>query len=337
VPVDLISALHADDPKSREQFFGRLDENVVELWSEQNVVLTPPQQGPPIGLLIGPYVEYDGKPISGLNFFADYKNRELPKQQAPSQPPPQPQTAAPMRRIDWVMIGVVALGVIALASMALISVILDKLQGVDLSPVVEEIKTIWVMRYAWEARIAQENDPAKRRRMLFDRRFSEAKRALRLASWDYRWSSLLASSLRFSRYVVGGVLAASLGQKDLQRPSVVGALGLLVIGASITDDRFKPEARANRASQRKIALLTLVRDIEEGMVEASTDRECEDFKVLAEQISRRLREITGDSKSPAETTSEPPTETAIESPAGASKTAPTPNPASHSVTSSSSS
>ena len=75
VPVDTSEA--NKNPNQREYFFGAHDENRVEFTIGRDIILSPPQNGPPINFFIYPYVELDGKPtkVDERTFFF----RDIPR------------------------------------------------------------------------------------------------------------------------------------------------------------------------------------------------------------------------------------------------------------------
>ena len=50
-------------PGRAEYFFGGLTSNRVTLSTGRDLVLDPPQEGPPLNYLLDPYAEADGKPV----------------------------------------------------------------------------------------------------------------------------------------------------------------------------------------------------------------------------------------------------------------------------------
>ena len=72
IPIDASRANKF--PKDREYYFGTLGSTWVTLAHRRDVVLEPPQQGPPLNMLHGPVAEVDGKPFD-LHFVAHYKDR----------------------------------------------------------------------------------------------------------------------------------------------------------------------------------------------------------------------------------------------------------------------
>jgi len=70
-PADVLkAALQKDlDPLSpelgplREYYFGAVDAYRVELSRGRDLLLNPPQSGPPVNYFVYPYLEYDGKPV----------------------------------------------------------------------------------------------------------------------------------------------------------------------------------------------------------------------------------------------------------------------------------
>jgi transglutaminase-like putative cysteine protease len=73
VPIDASRANKF--PKDREYYFGTLGSTWVILAHGRDVVLEPPQQGPPLNMLHGPVAEIDGKPLEKLKWSVHYKPR----------------------------------------------------------------------------------------------------------------------------------------------------------------------------------------------------------------------------------------------------------------------
>lgn len=76
VPVDISEA--DKHPNLKEYYFGSLTENRVTFSRGRDLVLDPPQRGPPLNYLIYPYVETAGRPLAAehvqVNFtYADAK------------------------------------------------------------------------------------------------------------------------------------------------------------------------------------------------------------------------------------------------------------------------
>ena len=65
VPIDASEAWK--DPSKREYFFGTHDANRVQFSVGRDLILSPPQVGPPLNFFVYPYVEVDGKPFSSVN------------------------------------------------------------------------------------------------------------------------------------------------------------------------------------------------------------------------------------------------------------------------------
>lgn len=74
IPIDASRANKY--PNDREYYFGTLGSTWLTLAHGRDVVLEPPQQGPPINMLHGPVAEVDGKPHEGLKWIAHYKDRD---------------------------------------------------------------------------------------------------------------------------------------------------------------------------------------------------------------------------------------------------------------------
>lgn len=73
VPVDSSEA--AQHPARRDFYFGHLDPNRLEFSRGRQVLLSPPQQGPPLNFFIYPYAEVDGKPHTAITHRLSYKNQ----------------------------------------------------------------------------------------------------------------------------------------------------------------------------------------------------------------------------------------------------------------------
>jgi len=74
IPIDASRANKF--PKDREYYFGTLGSTWLTLAHGRDVVLEPPQQGPPINMLHGPVAEVDGKPFEGIRWTAHYKDQQ---------------------------------------------------------------------------------------------------------------------------------------------------------------------------------------------------------------------------------------------------------------------
>jgi transglutaminase-like putative cysteine protease len=64
-PVDISEAdkIADRDPAKARWFFGNLDANRITLTFGRDLVLEPPQKGPPLNYFVFPYAEADGKPL----------------------------------------------------------------------------------------------------------------------------------------------------------------------------------------------------------------------------------------------------------------------------------
>jgi transglutaminase-like putative cysteine protease len=65
IPIDASEAWK--DPSKREYFFGAHDANRVQFSVGRDLILAPPQAGPPLNFFVYPYVEVGGKPVSSVN------------------------------------------------------------------------------------------------------------------------------------------------------------------------------------------------------------------------------------------------------------------------------
>jgi transglutaminase-like putative cysteine protease len=61
VPVDISEANR--NPEKLAYFFGSLTEDRIALSVGRDIVLVPPQKGPPLNFFIYPHVEVDGQPL----------------------------------------------------------------------------------------------------------------------------------------------------------------------------------------------------------------------------------------------------------------------------------
>ncbi len=78
IPVDISEA--NKNPELREYYFGNLTENRVTFSTGRDLILEPPQSGPPLNFFIAPYVEVGGKPYAPEKIkltvqFEDFENR----------------------------------------------------------------------------------------------------------------------------------------------------------------------------------------------------------------------------------------------------------------------
>ena len=73
VPID---ASRADKyPQDRDYYFGTLGSTWITLAHGRDVILEPPQQGPPLNMLHGPVAEVDGQPFEGFRWLAHYQQQ----------------------------------------------------------------------------------------------------------------------------------------------------------------------------------------------------------------------------------------------------------------------
>ena len=72
VPLDASEAWK--DPSKREYFFGAHDANRVQFNVGRDLVLAPPQAGPPLNYFIYRYVEMDGKPFTHVSKKFTYRD-----------------------------------------------------------------------------------------------------------------------------------------------------------------------------------------------------------------------------------------------------------------------
>jgi transglutaminase-like putative cysteine protease len=73
IPIDASRANKY--PKDREYYFGTLGSTWVTLAHGRDVVLEPPQHGPPVNMLHGPVLEVDGKPSEAIHWKVIYQDQ----------------------------------------------------------------------------------------------------------------------------------------------------------------------------------------------------------------------------------------------------------------------
>lgn len=110
-----------------------------------------------------------------------------------------------------------------------------------------------------------------------------------------KWSNRASVSLTFAQYIIGGVLASSFVQESLT-PKWVGALGVLVLIASLFKQQFHPEVTAEDAKKKAFQLLTLRRSSEDQLAildakDAAGQNHTDAMTALLTQITQRLSEI----------------------------------------------
>lgn len=69
-PVDISEA--DKHPELKEYYFGRLTENRVGFSVGRDIILEPPQAGPPLNYFVHPYIEADGKPLAEDHLYWEY-------------------------------------------------------------------------------------------------------------------------------------------------------------------------------------------------------------------------------------------------------------------------
>jgi len=80
IPVDISAAnqARATDPKMVEYYFGNLTENRVTFSVGRDLMLEPPQAGPPLNFFIYPYVEVESRPYAAANIRQVFTYQDLP-------------------------------------------------------------------------------------------------------------------------------------------------------------------------------------------------------------------------------------------------------------------
>ncbi len=80
VPVDISEAWK--NPAKHDFFFGSLDTNRVQFTIGRDLVLNPPQSGPPVNYLVYPYAELDGQPYDHVEKKFSFHEVPVPVAQA---------------------------------------------------------------------------------------------------------------------------------------------------------------------------------------------------------------------------------------------------------------
>ena len=93
-------------------------------------------------------------------------------------------------------------------------------------------------------------------------RLYEARNLLERQENFASWNKVSSNLLTFSQYVVGGILASSFIQENLSS-QVIGAIGVIVLLASLIHQRFRPDAAAIGAKKRVIRLKSIIRKAED--------------------------------------------------------------------------
>jgi transglutaminase-like putative cysteine protease len=75
VPVDISEA--NKDPKHKDDYFGRLSEDRVAFSVGRDLVLVPPQDGPPLNFFLHPYVEVDKKPYPAAKVKLHFRYEDI--------------------------------------------------------------------------------------------------------------------------------------------------------------------------------------------------------------------------------------------------------------------
>lgn len=76
IPVDISEAWKAK--KKQDYFFGSIDANRVQFSTGRDIVLSPPQDGPPLNYFVYPYVEIDGNPHEKIDKHFSFEETSRP-------------------------------------------------------------------------------------------------------------------------------------------------------------------------------------------------------------------------------------------------------------------
>jgi chromosome segregation ATPase len=138
-------------------------------------------------------------------------------------------------------------------------------------------------------------------------RIEEARRAMDEQKASAKAATISSNLLTTGQYIIGGVLASSFVQEALS-PKWVGALGVLVLIASLVKQQFHPELNAADARKKAAQLKAMIRSSDDqstilaAKIAAGQDQS-DAMIALLKQITEKLNEIeSGDA---TQTTSQP--------------------------------
>lgn len=79
IPVDISEAnkVKEKDPRQVEYYYGNLTENRVTFSVGRDLVLEPPQSGPPLNFFVYPYAESQGKPVPADQIMRRFSYRDV--------------------------------------------------------------------------------------------------------------------------------------------------------------------------------------------------------------------------------------------------------------------
>jgi len=126
-------------------------------------------------------------------------------------------------------------------------------------------------------------------------RINEAIKARTEQLGTAKWSKVSSNSLIIAQYIIGGVLASSFIQESLN-PKWIGAMGVVVLIASLFRQQFHPEINAQNASTKASKLKALIRNSEDQLAIidariASGEDHSDAMIALLTQIRERLSAI----------------------------------------------
>ena len=122
-------------------------------------------------------------------------------------------------------------------------------------------------------------------------RIDEIRDALQRNESVARWAGRSNGLLIFGQVVIGGVLATSFVQLQLD-PSIVSLLGVLVLVSSLIHQQFRPDLK-NRGARRRVAKLThLLREAEDGVFEIQqATHTAPSIESLRRRVTQQLSQI----------------------------------------------
>lgn len=122
-------------------------------------------------------------------------------------------------------------------------------------------------------------------------RIDEIREALERNESVARWAGKSNGLLIFGQVVIGGVLATSFVQSQLQAP-LVSLLGVLVLVSSLIHQQFRPDLK-HRGARRRVAKLThLLREAEDGVFEIQHSKPtAPSIESLRRRVTQQLSQI----------------------------------------------
>lgn len=118
------------------------------------------------------------------------------------------------------------------------------------------------------------------------RRLNEARDSLVQLRWQVRLNGLVNGFLVFGQYVIGGILTTSFVQETLDKQAV-GALGVLVLLATLLHQSYRPDIKARAAGAKSRYLRWLMRKAENDRIRFGSEKSLD----IAEAVTQGLNKV----------------------------------------------